>query len=63
MLQVLNFAYSYRCDARNFQLSKSQKKVLKRMNKYLVEGLPLTEKSTCKIEDVEAGSHHNGDDS
>lgn len=59
--RIIILSYFHRCDVRNFQLSKSQKKVLKRLNKYLVEGLPLTEKSTCKIEEIEPGCHNTGD--
>ncbi|CAB3364072.1 Hypothetical predicted protein [Cloeon dipterum] len=44
-------AYTIKCDARKFKLSKSQKKVLKRINKFLLEG------SQIKVENIDPKSH------
>lgn len=55
MEQICCPLYTVRCHATNFQLSKSQKKVIKRVNRYLIHGIganPDKKESCCK-EDFE----------
>lgn len=59
----INFLY-YRCDALNLIMSKSQKKVIKKFNKYLIDGvLPVTnlkDESEGVNEDVVKDVEMNG---
>ncbi|XP_059478230.1 arginyl-tRNA--protein transferase 1 [Neocloeon triangulifer] len=46
MSQTCCPAYTIKCDTSKFQLSKSQKKVLKKFNKYLLEGQTVKEENS-----------------
>lgn len=53
--------YTIRCEALNFKLRKSHKKVLKKVNKYLIHGIKPT--SDDKDEELEAPNDKAGDKS
>lgn len=51
--------FFYRCEALNFQMSKSQKKIMKRMIRFLKNELPKDEEKTSRNKHYEdIGKNH-----
>ncbi|XP_019562726.3 arginyl-tRNA--protein transferase 1 isoform X2 [Aedes albopictus] len=53
-------SYTIKCDAMNFRLNKSHKKIIKRVNKFLKDGIKGKDEDTAKGSD--GGSHGTADD-
>lgn len=53
-------SYTIKCDAMNFRLNKSHKKIIKRVNKFLKDGIKGKDEDTAEGSD--GGSHGTADD-